>query len=70
MARDPGLEQVLREQLRDIPHLSEKAMFGGRAVEGEGEPDTAKRKLATGAVIHRHGLGSLRGRWAMAFQSV
>ena|ERR1700733_7286526 len=36
MARDPGLEQVLREQLRDIPNLSEKAMFGGQAWLMEG----------------------------------
>lgn len=31
MARDPGLEELLREMLGPLPGLTEKAMFGGRA---------------------------------------
>ena len=31
MARDRGLEQLLRENLGSQPELQEKAMFGGRA---------------------------------------
>jgi TfoX N-terminal domain len=31
MARDEGLEELLREDLGDIRGLSEKTMFGGRA---------------------------------------
>lgn len=31
MARDEGLEELLREDLRAEPGLTEKAMFGGRA---------------------------------------
>ncbi|MGO4438636.1 TfoX/Sxy family protein [Rhizobium sp. RAF56] len=31
MARDPGLEELLRDVLAQRPGVSEKAMFGGRA---------------------------------------
>ncbi len=31
MARDEGLEELLREELEAEPGLTEKAMFGGRA---------------------------------------
>jgi hypothetical protein len=31
MARDEGLEELLREDLKAEPDLTEKAMFGGRA---------------------------------------
>lgn len=31
MARDEGLEELLREHLATEPELAEKAMFGGRA---------------------------------------
>jgi hypothetical protein len=31
MARDEGLEELLREDLAAVPGLKEKAMFGGRA---------------------------------------
>ncbi|HWU16254.1 MAG TPA: TfoX/Sxy family protein [Devosia sp.] len=31
MARDPGLEELVREDLGDRPGLSEKPMFGGLA---------------------------------------
>jgi TfoX N-terminal domain len=31
MARDEGLEELLREELAAVPGLVEKAMFGGRA---------------------------------------
>ncbi len=31
MARDEGLEELLREDLKAEPGLAEKAMFGGRA---------------------------------------
>jgi hypothetical protein len=31
MARDEGLEDLLREDLQAVPGLVEKAMFGGRA---------------------------------------
>lgn len=31
MARDPGLEEILHDELRGIPALTDKAMFGGWA---------------------------------------
>lgn len=31
MARDEGLEALIHDELRSVPHLSEKAMFGGWA---------------------------------------
>lgn len=31
MARDTGLEELIREELSDRPGLTEKGMFGGRA---------------------------------------
>ncbi|MBB2700199.1 cold-shock protein [Rhizobium phaseoli] len=31
MTRDPGLEELLREELGDRPGLTEQSMFGGRA---------------------------------------
>ncbi|MBB2751294.1 UNVERIFIED_ORG: hypothetical protein GGI57_001976 [Rhizobium aethiopicum] len=31
MTRDPGLEELLREELGDRPGLAEKSMFGGSA---------------------------------------
>jgi hypothetical protein len=31
MAGDPGLEELLREDLEDEPGVTEKSMFGGRA---------------------------------------
>jgi hypothetical protein len=31
VARDAGLEELLREDLEAVPRLQEKAMFGGRA---------------------------------------
>jgi hypothetical protein len=31
MARDLGLEELVQDQLGDVPGLSQKAMFGGRA---------------------------------------
>jgi len=31
MARDPGLEELMRDQLSILEGLSEKAMFGGLA---------------------------------------
>ncbi|WP_206244208.1 TfoX/Sxy family protein [Novosphingobium terrae] len=31
MARDPGLEELLRDLLTEIPDLSERPMFGGLA---------------------------------------
>lgn len=31
MARDEGLEELLREDFGELPGLTEKAMFGGRA---------------------------------------
>jgi len=31
MARDEGLEELLHDELGDIPGLTQKAMFGGRA---------------------------------------
>ena len=32
MARDIGLEELLKEELGDMPGLSEKTMFGGWAL--------------------------------------
>jgi hypothetical protein len=31
MARDEGLEELLKDHLASVPGLTEKAMFGGRA---------------------------------------
>lgn len=31
MARDQGLEELIHDELRSVPNLSEKAMFGGWA---------------------------------------
>jgi hypothetical protein len=34
LARDEGLEELLRDNLAALPGLTEKAMFGGRAFVG------------------------------------
>ncbi|MFG1379125.1 TfoX/Sxy family protein [Xanthobacter autotrophicus] len=65
MARDEGLEELLREDLRSIAGLTEKSMFGGRAWLLHG-------KLFCGArddgMLARLGKG--RDGWALAMADV
>jgi hypothetical protein len=65
MARDPGLEQVLGEQLRDIPNLSEKALFGGRAWLMEGNLMCGARD--DGVLIR---LGKGNDAWALEIEGI
>src|ERR1700733_9635156 len=65
MARDPGLEQVLREQLRDIPNLSERAMFGGQAWLMEGHLLCGARH--DGVLIR---LGNGNDAWALKNEGI
>lgn len=61
MARDYGLEEIVADDLRDISHVSDKAMFGGRAWLLEG-------RLLCGArddgLLFRLGKGN--DAWALA----
>jgi TfoX N-terminal domain len=65
LARDEGLEELLRDDLRMEPGLSEKAMFGGRAWLLNGN-------LLCGArddgMLAR--LGKDRDRWALEIPDV
>ena len=61
MARDPGLEALLREQLEGEPGLSEQPMFGGRAFLVEG--NLACAAGSRGMLVR---LGKGRQAWALA----
>jgi hypothetical protein len=65
MARDRGLEELVLEQLRDVPGLSEKAMFGGRAWLMEGNLLCGARD--TGVLVR---LGKGNDGWALNIQGV
>jgi hypothetical protein len=58
MARDPGLEELVREALGAEPGLDEKRMFGGLAVpcragSGPGRPPMATTRCAGGCSTPR-----------------
>lgn len=65
MARDYGLEEIVADHLRDISHVSDKAMFGGRAWLLEG-------RLLCGArddgLLFRLGKGN--DAWALALPGI
>jgi len=61
MARDPKLEEAVRQHLGALRGLSEKAMFGGLAWMIEGHLLCAARK---GGLLVRLGKG--QDRWAVA----
>ncbi|SCB57777.1 TfoX N-terminal domain-containing protein [Rhizobium aethiopicum] len=65
MARDPGLEELLREELGDRPGLSEKSMFGGRAFLLNGNLLCGAR--SDGMLIR---LGKGNDDWALALPGV
>lgn len=52
MVRDPGLEQAMRDDLGDMPGLSEKPMFGGLCFLSHGNMICAAR---AGRAMYRVG---------------
>lgn len=52
MVRDPGLEQAMRDDLGDLPGLSEKPMFGGLCFMSHGNMICAARE---GRAMYRVG---------------
>ncbi|RCW88129.1 TfoX/Sxy family protein [Paracoccus lutimaris] len=52
MTRDPGLEEVMRDDLGDLPGLSEKPMFGGLCFLSHGNMICAARQ---GRAMYRVG---------------
>lgn len=52
MVRDPGLEQAMRDDLGDLPGLSEKPMFGGLCFLSHGNMICAARQ---GRAMYRVG---------------
>ena len=65
MTRDPGLEELLREELGDRPGLTEKSMFGGRAFLLNGNLLCGAR--SDGMLIR---LGRSNDGWALALPGV
>jgi len=65
LARDEGLEELLREDLGMEPGMSERAMFGGRAWLLHGKLLCAARD---DGMLAR--LGNGRGRWALEMPDV
>ncbi|PDT04070.1 cold-shock protein [Rhizobium chutanense] len=65
MARDPGLEELLRDELGDRPGLSEKSMFGGRAFLLNGNLLCGAR--SDGMLVR---LGKGNDGWALALPGV
>lgn len=65
MARDPGLEEVVREMLGDRDGLSEKAMFGGLCWMLDGHMLCAARD--DGALVR---LGKGQDGWALAMDGI
>ena len=65
MARDEGLEELLREQLRSQPGVTEKAMFGGRAWLLDGNLMCGARD--DGMLVR---LGAGRDGWALDLPDV
>ena len=65
MARDKGLEELIRDELPSIPGLSEKAMFGGWAWLLDGNLLCGARD--DGMLIR---LGKGRDTWALQINGV
>lgn len=65
MARDPGLEELLREKLGPLPGLSERPMFGGLALLLDGHLLCAARD--DGLLIR---LGKDRDGWALGLTGI
>ncbi|MBY5651202.1 TfoX/Sxy family protein [Rhizobium leguminosarum] len=65
MARDPGLEELMREELGGRPGLAEKPMFGGRAFMLNGNLLCCARH--DGMLIR---LGKGNDGWALALPGV
>jgi hypothetical protein len=65
MARDAGLEELLREELGQRPGLSEKAMFGGRAFLLNGHLLCGARE--DGMLVR---LGKGNDAWALALPDI
>ena len=65
MARDAGLEELLREELGQRPGLSEKAMFGGWAFLLNGHLMCGARQ--DGLLIR---LGKGNDAWALALPDI
>lgn len=65
MARDPGLEELLREHLASEPELTETSMFGGRAWLLRGNLLCGARD--DGMLVR---LGRDRDGWALAVPDV
>lgn len=65
MARDPGLEELLREALEGEPGLTEKAMFGGLAWLLHGRLLCAARH--DGMLVR---LGKGQDGWALALPDI
>jgi hypothetical protein len=65
MARDKGLEELIRDELQSIPGLSEKAMFGGWAWLLDGNLLCGARD--DGMLIR---LGKGRDTWALQINGV
>lgn len=65
MARDAGLEELLREELGGLPGLSEKAMFGGLALLLNGNLLCGARE--DGMLVR---LGKCNDGWALELPGV
>lgn len=65
MARDEGLEELLRTDLDSIPGVTEKAMFGGRAWLLDGHLLCGARE--DGMLVR---LGKGQDGWALALPSI
>jgi hypothetical protein len=65
MARDEGLEDLIRDDLRSVPDLTERAMFGGWAWLLRGHLLCGARR---GSLLVRLGKG--RDAWALAIRGV
>lgn len=65
MARDPGLEELVREDLGDRPGLSEKPMFGGLAWLLDGHLLCGARDVG---LMARLGKGN--DGWALEFPDI
>jgi len=60
MARDPGLEELMREELGDRTGLSEKSMFGGWAFMLNGNRSAVHAMTACCCAWAR---AMMAGRW-------
>jgi hypothetical protein len=65
MARDPGLEELIRDELRSLRGTTEKAMFGGWAWLLNGNLLCGARE---GSMLVR--LGKERDAWALELEGI